>query len=203
MSWTLWSGREWLGWFSRRGTNIVMNPEAVLRGSLMRELVGYRADMPQSADMELWMRAATRADVGRVNGPDQAYYRVHEANMHLTDFAGLMTDFRARSDTFDRFFAENADRVPGADALLARAHRAMSREAVRYARAAQRGGEVGGAAAEELTAFARQMWAGVIRTPVWRGYRRRPARGLRLRVEARAAQLRSGLLWRRWRRFGV
>ena len=32
--------------------------------------------------MVLWMQAAARGDVGRVNGPAQALYRVHGANMH-------------------------------------------------------------------------------------------------------------------------
>lgn len=38
--------------------------------------------------MLLWLRAA-RADVGRVNGVIQAYYRVHSSNMHNIHFGGF------------------------------------------------------------------------------------------------------------------
>lgn len=207
VSWSTWTGAEWIAWMCRRGTNILVNPEGMLRRSIMDTLVGYRADMPHSADMELWMRAAALADVGRVNGPDQAFYRVHEANMHLTDYAGLLTDMRARRETFDRFFAENRGTLPDSARLDRRARRSIAFEAIRYAESAAFGdGLAGGAGVNDLTEFARETWGGIVDTPAWRGQvrrRERPSHGVRRRLEAKVANVRAALLWRRWRRFGV
>ena len=49
----------------------------------------YDPRLPHSGDFDMWLRTAARWDVGRVNGPVQAHYRVHDANMHLTTYAGL------------------------------------------------------------------------------------------------------------------
>lgn len=205
-TWTRWTGSDWLAWMCRRGTNILVNPEAMLRRSVMDQLVGYRADMPHSADMELWMRAAALGGVGRVNGPDQAYYRVHASNMHLTDCAGLLTDMRARRDTFDSFFAENST-LADAASLTGRAHRSIAHEALRYAESASRGdGSAGGAGVEDLIEFARESWAGIVTTSAWRTSRRRlhrPPGALRRGYDKRLSDVRAALLWRRWRRFGV
>ncbi|CAN5472421.1 glycosyltransferase [soil metagenome] len=206
ITWTRWTGSDWIAWMCRRGTNILVNPEAMLRRSIMDELVGYRADMPHSADMELWMRAAALGGVGRVNGPDQAYYRVHDSNMHLTDYAGLLTDMRARRDTFDSFFAENPTLADSA-ALTARAHRSIAHEALRYAETASRGdGSAGGAGVEDLIEFARETWGGIVNTSAWRTSRRRlhrPSSAIRRSYDKRLSDVRAALLWRRWRRFGV
>ncbi len=74
-----------------------------MRRSLVDELGGYDPDLPHSADMYLWLRAAAHSDIGRVNGPIQAYYRGHAANMHDMDFGGLLDDCREVLATFDRF----------------------------------------------------------------------------------------------------
>jgi hypothetical protein len=206
-SYSTWKGDAWLARICERGTNLIVNPEAILRRDIMDALVGYSTDLPQTADMELWMRAAARADVGRVNGPDQGYYRVHTANMHLSDFSGLLTDMRARRETFARFF-----RGPGADLSramerLEQAHRTISREAAAAAiLALGRDGVMGGAQASDFADFAVETWPGISETRVWRRYvkrRARPTSSLHVALEERIAYARVAVRWRRWRRFGV
>jgi hypothetical protein len=72
-SWTTWEGTEWIDRICRRGNNVVMNPEVVMRTSVLTAIGGYDAGQPQAADMYLWMRAAMSGRVGRVNGVHQAY----------------------------------------------------------------------------------------------------------------------------------
>ena len=207
-SWTVWSGASWLRRICRRGTNIIVNPEAMMRASLMRELVGYNADMPHAADMDLWMRAAAVADVARVNGVDQAFYRVHQSNMHTTTFAGLLTDAVERHKVFLDFFSSSPDTWPQNDPGLRRlASRSLAVEALRCACIAEdRGGQLGGARAAEYADFAVAACPPVVRSPQWIAYRKRagrPAGRAHRVVTSQVYALRWKLRWRRWRRFGT
>lgn len=130
-SWTLWKGHEWLQIQARRGRNPIFNPEVMMRREVLDQIGGYDARHPHSADLFLWLRAAARADVGRVNGAVQAYYRVHDANMHTTQFGGLLDDYRAVRSTFDSFFEEDGHLLANLQQLRARSRRAIAREAVR------------------------------------------------------------------------
>ena len=129
-SWTVWRGEEWLDLTSRRGRNVIMNPEVVMRRDVLSEIGGYDIRFPHSADLFLWLRAAARGDVGRVNGTVQAFYRVHASNMHSTQFGGLLDDYSAVRDTFDAFFDEDGGLLQDAERLRSRARRAIAREAL-------------------------------------------------------------------------
>ncbi len=105
-SWTIWPGNDWLRMRWRTGRNCIWSPEVMMRSSLQRRIGGYRADLPHAADMEMWMRAAAASDVGHIDGPDQAYYRMHTANMHITNFdgacaRGALVDIQQRRLTFE------------------------------------------------------------------------------------------------------
>ncbi len=109
-SWTIWQGHDWLRMRWRTGRNAIWSPEVMMRASLQRRIGGYRADLPHSADMEMWMRAAAVSDVGHVDGPDQAYYRIHTANMHINSFdgacaRGALVDLQQRRLTFEGLVA--------------------------------------------------------------------------------------------------
>ena len=205
-SWSLWTGDEWTRVMCRRGSNIIVNPEAVLRRSVMDRLRGYRPDMPHSADMELWLRAAELGSVGRVNGNVQAFYRVHGLNMHLTDFGGGLADIQARRHVF-----EDLARVPGSalnrqPALLRMARHALAVEAVRAANQALDNGGMNAGIAGELAKFAVETDPGITGSAPWRAYRIREKGRMsayRRRLSGKADYWRWSLRWRRWRRFGV
>lgn len=203
----VWTGDRWLQRICDRGTNLIVNPEAILRRDIMDRLVGYAPDLPQTADMELWMRAAAICDVGRVAGPYQGYYRVHDANMHLTDYRGLLTEIRARRDTFTAFFAGPGADLPRAHERRDAAHRTLAREAVRLERVARNGdGGLTPELADAFAEFAVETWPGITGTRLWRQTsvrRHRPAGTLRRTVEARLTGVAGALRWRRWRRYGL
>ncbi|WP_082561722.1 glycosyltransferase family 2 protein [Microbacterium sp. Root61] len=160
LNWTKWPGPEWIEHMCRRGRNMVRSPEVVMRTDVLRDLGGqWDARFPHSADMYLWMRAAAHSDVGRVNGRVQAYYRVHAANMHLTEFGGLLDDFIARRDTYDAFFAVDGARLPGARRLNRLWRRWLAREALRQIAYLPLGSERA-AEARELYAFATELAPG-------------------------------------------
>ena len=130
-SWTVWRGEEWLALSARRGRNLIMNPEVVMRRDVLAEIGGYDIRFPHSADLFLWLQAAARSDVGRVNGTVQAFYRVHEANMHSMQFGGLLDDYSAVRNTFDAFFEEDGGLLDESGYLRGRARRSIAREALR------------------------------------------------------------------------
>jgi glycosyltransferase involved in cell wall biosynthesis len=62
--------------------NFVSTPTAIVRTQLQKQLAGYRAELPHSGDMELWLRLAVHSSVGFVCA-NQAVYRRHSSNMSL------------------------------------------------------------------------------------------------------------------------
>ena len=206
-SWSTWHGEEWLRRVCVRGRNIIVNPEAVIRRSLLDDLGGYDPDHPHAADMKLWMEAAIRSDVGRVNGAVQAQYREHDANMHSTTFAGVLTDLRESLRAFESVFAQDELDQPTAAEFERTARKALAREAMLLAGLDQACADDGEpAAGADLAAYAAECWPGVTRTAMWRTYERRCRVGLRPaeRVIVKGAHTgRWKIRWRRWRRFGT
>jgi hypothetical protein len=148
--------------------------------------------------------------VGRVNGADQAFYRVHGSNMHTTDYGGLLTDMVERRRAFELFFTNDGAELPSAGKQLATARRAIAVEALRVARLALDGQAghhgVGQAEAAGFVDFAAQTSPAITGTFLWRSVARRstrPASATSRRIVARTHSLRWSLRWRRWRRFGT
>jgi len=197
-SWSTWSGEAWLRILARRGRNPIISPEAVLRRSVLERIGPYAASLPHSADMALWMRAALVSHVGRVNGVDQAFYRVHEANMHATVHAGDLIDLEQRQLAVDSVLPEGA--------LRERAHVSLAREAIKVAVAGRRRGDLTSGDIVSLVSFATAAWP-AMRRSTWR--RRWELRWLdrELPGQQPVAALRDALWWkyrwRRWRRFGT
>jgi GT2 family glycosyltransferase len=205
--WSVWSGEEWFRRLCERGTNVVRNPEVVVRRSVMRELGGYDARLPHAADLHLWLRASLLGSVGRVNGDDQAFYRVHGDNMHLGFNSELLTDLCERRLAFDQVLAENAALLARHEDYAASARRAIARDALRRAaHAADLGGSLDGGSVEEFMAVAVETWPDARHSWRWRAIDRRRSRGaspLR-RLSAKSVRdLRGKIVWRRWRRFGT
>jgi glycosyltransferase involved in cell wall biosynthesis len=75
-------GMEWIARACRACKNDIASPEVVVRTALQKELGGYRPELPHTGDFEMWLRFASRGDVGVLDA-DQAYYRRHATNMSL------------------------------------------------------------------------------------------------------------------------
>jgi hypothetical protein len=131
-SWIIWQGHDWITQRFKTGGNAIFSPEAVIRTSVLREIGGYRADLPHACDFELWMRAATASDVGYVAGADQAYYRIHAYNMHHSVF-DMLDDFSQRLASFDAVIRECSVLQNDPDSMRDTAHRALARSALSQA----------------------------------------------------------------------
>ncbi|MBV9853413.1 MAG: glycosyltransferase [Streptosporangiaceae bacterium] len=128
-SWIVWQGHDWIMQRCKAGGNALKSPEAVLRTSVLRQIGGYRADLPHAADFELWMRAAAVSDVGYVAGADQAYYRSHAHNMHQSAFS-MLDDYSQRLACFDVALSERPGLLKGPGSMRDTAHRALARNAL-------------------------------------------------------------------------
>ncbi len=214
--WTLWSGPDWLSWRCRTGRNSLISPEVMIRTDLLRELGGYHPAYPHAADMLMWLLAASRADVGRVGGADQGYYRVQESNMHTSVFevgpggtgAGVLVDLGERwgvfTAAFERIAATGGPAAGSVDRLRRDAGRAVATEALGLA-ARARIWRLDDWPVDDLVAFARQTFPEAERLPAWRAYRRceswhrRPDALLGTALKSRERMLRVGRSWAEWR----
>ncbi len=101
-----------------------------MRNSVQQAIGGYNAALPHSGDFEMWLRAAAVADVGRVNGPCQAFYRVHASSMQRTTYAGHVTDLEGRRAAFASVLLSSTDPIASGPALYAEACRALAVDAL-------------------------------------------------------------------------
>ena len=203
-SWSIWTGPQWLAENSVRGSNPICTPEVVMRTSVLRELEGYDPRVPHAADFLLWLRAATRSGVGRVNGVDQAFYRVHGTNMHATEYAGMHRDITERAACFDILFAEEAAWIPGLDHLHDAARRALARDALTNAIRAYRLEQTDVEDPQRLAELAERIWPACRSWRLWRSYERYAAHAaaqqrLPLSVRRFAWRAEHHLRWRMWR----
>lgn len=128
-----WSGRDWIEQTCARGVTPMLSPEVIARTSALHEVGGYRADLPYSSDMEMWLRLASVGDVIRVGGPVAAFYRVSAQSMSRRVYLDLLHELQVRRDAFDAWYGFAGDRVPDREALMATARTALARRAVRRA----------------------------------------------------------------------
>jgi hypothetical protein len=206
--WTVWPGLEWLRLRCERGVNCIRHPEAVMRTDAMRKAGPYVHKLAHTGDFAMWMRLATLGDVGRVNGPDQAFYREHSQNMSKTVNGGLPKDIAQRLKAFDHALVPSDGLPPElAKELLDTARRKVAREALGHAIQAQYRGEPA-ETSDEFVALARQAFPDVEELGEWRVLQRAitataPERKLSLQMHEAARDLNDRLRWRRWRRYGV
>jgi len=204
--WSIWSGAQWIRRRYQSGRNVIANPEVVMRREVMDKL-DYDPRLPHTADLLVWMRAALRGDVGRIVGPCQAYYRVHGANLHLSDRDGLLRDLRARRKAFELVAEDGAGHPSRPDELLVRARRALARESLALAcRSYDRSEAVHGAAARDYVAFALETYPKIRRSPHWAAYEFRATGRMPRWWQWGARQtneFRHRLLWQKWRWYGA
>ena len=176
--WTIWHGWDWIAERCRLGANVACSPEVVMRTSVQREIGGYLGELPHTADMEMWLRAATVADVGRIEGAHQAFYRKHGESMSDSFCVGATADLRARHDAFASVLASST--APGAGRLYRQACRVIAISALKEAfdilRQAHYGNLISSSACEasdELESFALETFPEARSVPKWRHLRDR------------------------------
>jgi len=206
--WRVWKGRQWISLMCRTGRNFINSPEVVMRTRVQHAIGGYRPSLPHSGDMEMWLRAARIADVGWLDGVDQAYYRVHPLSMQRTTHAGVVRDLQGRLAAFESALVAS-DSGLDVPVLLTQARRALAGIALRHAATAVHGGDQGGATVDDCLELASRIYPPIADTLRWRmvantralrgGVSERVVRECSMRLES----LRRHLEWRRWSRSGV
>jgi glycosyltransferase involved in cell wall biosynthesis len=209
-NWTIWTGEGWIKRRCRTGRNCIMNPEVVMRTSVQHAIDGYDANLPHSGDFEMWLRAASVSDVGRINGPAQAFYRIHGESMQRTTYAGHIIDLEGRLAAFEKVLSDSASCIGDRDALLAMAKRSLAASALECARSAYDHGRATKEPVDDYLAFAARVWPAVRQTRNWRAVARSSAadadridRGLGPIVRRTTEDLRRRVRWQRWRWRGV
>lgn len=205
-SWSMWSGREWVAARCRYGDNAISQPEVVIRTALLKRLGEVCEELPHTSDLHQWLRLASIGDVGRINGPVQAYYRIHDQSMQRTVHAGELLRFHARRDAFEAAFAAEAGSLAGADELRSTFREALAKGALdcachRYDRGRT---NAGGGSVDQFVAFALETWPAARELPQWQALVRRRAIGVERaprhpRFVADAVGRRARMEMRRWR----
>lgn len=103
LTWSTWRGEEWIDLQLRRAWNIISSPEAMVRTSVQHAAGYYDPGLRHTHDVEMWLRIAALADVGHINGPDQAYYR-RQPGSHSAQFSSY-NDIEERWQAYRQFLA--------------------------------------------------------------------------------------------------
>ncbi|MFI5371419.1 MAG: glycosyltransferase family 2 protein [Candidatus Eisenbacteria bacterium] len=125
-------GADFLRHCCERAHCPVSTPTAVVRTTVQQTLGGYAADLPHSADLEMWMRFAMRGPIGVLRSV-QAYYRWHASNMASRYYNQRLGDRQEFLLTCHRMLGRSGERYPGAAPWMVSMHRLVAEEAVHSA----------------------------------------------------------------------
>jgi hypothetical protein len=106
----------------------VPTPTAVVRTRLQQQIGNYRADLPHTCDLEMWMRFATHASVGILRAV-QAYYRWHGGNMGRAYYEGVLGDLREHKEACVEALTTPGSGVPDVEMLLDAVNRLVGEQA--------------------------------------------------------------------------
>ena len=120
-------GRELIALSCDAADNPV-GPTALLRTSLQRLVGGYRADMPHTADLAMWICCAAHGAVGRIHAV-QAFKRAHPGNMIKQYATTILPDLLQRKLAFEVSLHDHAAAIADVEALRARARQVLARHA--------------------------------------------------------------------------
>lgn len=152
----VWRGDHWVRERCQQAVNVISAPEVVVRTSVHRQVGGYEATLPHTADLHLWLRLASVADVAYLRGRTQAGYRVHPASLQRTVHAGALIDLTERVALFQHLGRHAWSSRPDRDDLLRVAFDALARETTERTRRLRERGLTD--EAEHLEASVRQVW---------------------------------------------
>jgi hypothetical protein len=120
-----WARHDLLTEMCATAMNFVPTPTAIARTSAQKVVGGYRASLPHSGDMEMWLRFAAQGAVARINAI-QGIYRKHATAMSNAYFAEMLSDYRQCQLAFDSFFGEYEDGLNNSRSLRIVARRALA-----------------------------------------------------------------------------
>lgn len=181
-----------------------------MRASVLRKAGKYDAEMGHAPDFHMWLRLAAIADVGRINGAHQGYYRIHQSSWQRTLPDFYLKDLEARLNAFTDFFDGVAAEIPDAAALFRTARRAIAVNALDRACRAYDEGRAAEEPIDDYLALALEVWPDSPSLRKWHSIERRRAtrtggagRAQITNAVRFARDIGDRFQWRRWRWTGV
>jgi Glycosyl transferase family 2 len=210
LAWTVWAGPDWVAERCRRAVNCITTPEAIVRASVLAETGLLSTDIKVATDIHMWLRIAAVSDVGHLDGPDQALYRLHDDSLtHRASYTPWV-DLLERKSVFDDFFAGPGTGLRDAARLQRTANAALADEALVHACRAYDRGRTGPVEVDQAIAFALATCPEASTLPHWRALLRRQLLGGRLAAMPPfftgtqiGRRLQAKAHYRRWRQTGV
>ncbi len=209
-SWSVWPGLDWIAERCRRGVNCITTPEAVIRGSVLRQAGPLSTDIQVATDIHLWLRIAAHSDVAHLDGPDQALYRLHADSITHRAAYTPMVDLAERTHVFDDFFTGPGRNLPGAARLHRTASTQLASQALEHACRAYDRGRTTTTDIQGYLDLAFAACPDARNLPRWHALRRRQLLGPRLAAlpplftaTQITRRLRAHLLYQRWQRTGL
>lgn len=125
-----WTEQDLTAELCRTASNFVPTPTVIARTSVQKWVGGYRASLPHSGDLEMWLRFGTHVGVARIDA-DQAIYRKHSAAMSNSYLAEMLSDYRQRKSAFDSFFDNCSCSQQRSSDLRKQTYQSLANQAVR------------------------------------------------------------------------
>lgn len=128
--WRIQSGALFTAELARTPVNRIGAPTVVRRTMAQKKIGHYRASLPFTDDLEMWLRLATTGDVAETNRI-QAVRRIHDHQM-TTQFKSegvQVRDFIEREAAFESFFRNEGRDLNNARALSSQVRRGLAEHA--------------------------------------------------------------------------
>jgi len=142
----------------------VASPTALIRTSAQHEVGGLDPRFPQTCDMEIWLRLATRAKIAALN-TTQAYYRRHDTNMSTLATDRPLSDLREQLETMVAVLTQWGKGLPSTPRWLDIIRRRVAAQAVWKAGLAFEDGNPSGG--QTCLDFARHAHPAITSSPGW------------------------------------
>ncbi len=117
--WHILGGGDFIASFCNHPVNWVGAPTVVRRTSVQKKVGHYRATLPYTDDLEMWLRFALHGAMA-ITPEVQAVRRIHPARHGAHYETSYVRDFVEREAAFASFFTHEGQASPEADALLSR-----------------------------------------------------------------------------------
>lgn len=126
----IWEGAEFVERCCTEVRNPISTPAAVVRTSVQKAVGGYRPSLPHAGDLEMWLRLAARGRVAELRGVVQAYYRLHDTNMHRNWFHDFLLNDRELRTAYESFFTDSAAFIENRDELQRQCSRKLAERGI-------------------------------------------------------------------------
>jgi glycosyltransferase involved in cell wall biosynthesis len=160
---TMRSGAEFVADLCSTPVNCVGANTVVRRTSVQKAIGHYRASLPYTDDLEMWLRLATRGKVAFIHRP-QAIRRYHQSRHSAHYLENGSRDIGERRRAFESFFANEGRGISDSARLLASARRGLAEHAYWSAVAHLARGQT--QAAADLWRYCRQHRRGLPLPPI-------------------------------------